>query len=183
MNQRVSLRDVLALLGRAPRPPEEPAPAGATRDDLEVLRRRLGFDIPRDLEDWLLLANGTHAGPGGIYGANTTNENLDIAFHLDLYPSWRAKRWIPVAGDGTGGRYVIDADHAYADRDAVYFIDTSDSIDEPAYIVASDLPHFLQFLLEKELGSKGWPFDQEYVTARDPRIPDVKDKALLPWSG
>jgi cell wall assembly regulator SMI1 len=183
MTERTSMRDVLDLLGRAPKPPEEPAPAGASQADLDELARRLGFGIPRALEDWLLVCNGSLAGPGGLYGANTANENVDIAFHLDLYPAWRRKRWIPVAGDGTGGRYVIDAGHAYADHDAVYFIDTAESIDQPAYIVASDLHHFLTFLLEKEPGTRGWPFDAEFVTARDPRILDVKDRALLPWSG
>ena len=75
----------------------------------------------------------------------------------------------------------MDVSRAHLDADAVYFVDVSDDPLALAYIVASNLATFLVFLLEREMGAQGWPFDAAYVTARDPGITAVDSPALLPW--
>jgi cell wall assembly regulator SMI1 len=164
---------VLDLLGRAPRPPEEAPPVGATAAELATLEHTLGFPLPNDLRAWLTVCRGSLAGPGGLYGVDTAPTS--IASVLDLYPDWRDRRWIPVAGDGCGNHDVLEAG-------AVFFVDTMASVDAFDYVVASGLIPFLTFLLERELGAKGWPFDADYVFARDPALAHVSEPSLLPWN-
>lgn len=52
----------------------------------------------------------------------------------------------------------------------VFFVDVMDNRSKPSYFVASDLFHFLELLLEKELGVEGWPFNRRYVEGKDPSI-------------
>lgn len=55
--------------------------------------------------------------------------------------------WIPVAGDGCGNSYILDASRSYIDSDAVFFVDTMESVDKVSYVAGSGLPYFLTFLL------------------------------------
>jgi cell wall assembly regulator SMI1 len=156
--------------------------SGATDEQLDGLRQALGFEPPADLVDWLRVCNGVIAGPGGIYGAAPPEDFLDIAGVLQLFPRWRDNRWIPVAGDGTGNHYVLDASRQHLDRDALFFVDVMEDPDELSYVVASSLDRFLRFLLRAELGDRRWPFDEEYVSAEDPEILAVDPAVLLPWN-
>jgi hypothetical protein len=173
---------VLDLLERVPRPPQARPCSGASREQLVALGRSLGYPVPTSLVTWLSLCNGVIAGPGGLYGSAPADDFLDIDSVLRLHPDWRVKKWLPVAGDGNGNHYVIDASHAHLDTDAVYFIDVSEDALRLAYIVASDLEHFLAFLLEGEIDVRGWPFDAGYVIGRDPAISSVDSPMLLPWN-
>lgn len=79
---------------------------------------------------------------------------LDLLRILADYPLWREERWIPMAGDGCGNCYLLVPE---PDRScSVCFIDTISSPSELAYLVASDLWHFLTFLLQAELEATGW---------------------------
>lgn len=173
---------VLDLLGRVPRPPEAPPCAGASKEQLSALEGELGYAAPSSLVAWLSLCNGIIAGPGGLYGSGPTDDFLDIGSVLRIHPDWQLKKWLPVAGDGNGNQYVIDASRAHLDADAVYFVDVSENAMELAYIVGSNLELFLVFLLDRETGVQGWPFDAHYVLARDPGIASVDSSALLPWN-
>lgn len=174
--------EVLGLLEQVERPPSPRPVTGATDEQLGGLRRALGFEPPEELLDWLRVCNGVIAGPGGIYGADPPEDFLDIAGVLELFPSWRENSWIPVAGDGTGNHYVLDAARRHLDRDAVYFVDVMEDPDALSYLVGSSLERFLRFLLPAELGDRRWPFDQEYVSAEDPAITAVDPAVLLPWN-
>jgi hypothetical protein len=70
-----------------------------------MLEQELGFRIPLAYRTWLSLCNGVIATP----------ELLDVAFILSLHPQWRRARWIPIAGDGCGNQYVLDATTAAYD--------------------------------------------------------------------
>jgi hypothetical protein len=172
----------LDLLGRVPRPPEARPCAGASKEQLSALEGELGYPVPASLVTWLSVCNGIVAGPGGLYGSRPADDFLDIGSTLRIHPDWRLKKWLPVAGDGNGNHYVIDAGRTHLDADAVYFVDVSEDALELAYIVGSNLDLFLVFLLDRETGVRGWPFDASYVLAHDPGIASVDSSALLPWN-
>ncbi|HEY0693985.1 MAG TPA: SMI1/KNR4 family protein [Kribbella sp.] len=174
--------EVLDLLAEVERPPSRRPVAGAADEQLDGLCRALAFEPPAELLDWLRVCNGVIAGPGGIYGADPPENFLDIGGVLELLPSWRENRWIPVAGDGTGNHYVLDATRQHLDRDAVYFVDVMEDPDALSYLVASSLERFLRFLLLADLGDRRWPFDEEHVSAEDPAIVAVGPASLLPWN-
>jgi hypothetical protein len=169
------------LLTKVRRPPGETLPRGVSEGDLEEFSDRTGIPLPNDLRKWLMLTNGPCVGPGGLFGIRPIREFLDIETCLGLYPQWKEKQRIPIAGDGCGNYYVMPTQDEYGKGFPVLFFDTIESLDVPAYIVASDLSHFLVFLLEKELGSKGWPFDEKEVAQKDPRITEFVG-VPLPWA-
>ena len=83
---------------------------------------------------------------------------------------WKSKKWIPIAGDGCGNYYLLATSHEYGRGRPVFFVDTHEDPNEPSYLVASDLWHFMSFLLRKELGESAWPFRKEFVVEEDPAI-------------
>lgn len=169
---------LLGFLHRVPRAPEEVI-EGASVGELAALRQVLGEEIPLQLKEWLQVCNGTTAGPGGIFGTGTDREYLNIEFYIEIYPVWRELDWIPVGGDGTGNYYILATGRHEVGFHAVFFVDMMDNWLHPSYCVASDLFHFLQFLMESELGARGWPFDRKYVESRDPNI---SASTMLPWA-
>lgn len=173
--------EVLDLLRRTPLPPDEGPVQGATEDQLAAVRARYPMVLPGEYLDWLRVCNGTMAGPGGIYGVDTARDWIDAIAVLNLHPEWSELGWVPVAGDGNGNTYVLDASRSHIDRDAVFFVDAMGD-EGPAYIAASSLSAFLRSLLQKELHEESrWPFDANHVTATDPDILLVRDSGLLPW--
>ena len=156
--------------------------AGASDEQLAGLRRTLGFEPPVELIDWLRVCNGVIAGPGGLYGADPPEDFLDIGGVLALYPAWRESQWIPVAGDGNGNQYVLDATRQHFEGDAVYFVDVMEDPDALSYVVSSSLGRFLRLLLLADLGDRRWPFDEAHVSAADPAILAVDPSELLPWN-
>jgi hypothetical protein len=67
----------------------------------------MGVALPDDLVAWLHVCKGEMIGPGGVFGARPDCESVDMAAVLALYPAWRARGWLPVAGDGCGDYYVL----------------------------------------------------------------------------
>lgn len=169
------------LLSRVPSPPEQALPAGISDEDLAGFERRTSISLPNDVRDWLAITNGPCVGPGGLYGVRSRRRDLDIETFLDLFPSWRAHKWIPIAGDGCGNYYVIATQSEFGSGFPVLFIEPSVSTESPSYIVASGIGMFLVFLLESELGVRGWPFNEKYVSCADPEITRFVGLPL-PWS-
>ena len=87
---------------------------------------------------------------------------------------------IPTAGDGCGNHYILATRGDFGAGFPVLFIDCSVDHESPAFIVASDIGRFLEFLLGKELGVAGWPFDKASVLHADPNIRRFQGVAL-PW--
>jgi hypothetical protein len=172
---------VMRLLEQSPRAPED-VTTRASQQELDELQRYLGFDLPGRLLQWLTRCNGLTCGPGGLFGTGAARPSLNIEHILRIFPAWQERRWIPVAGDGCGNHYILDAGRRWLASSAIYFVDVMDDPNTPAYCVASDLPKFLTFLLEKEISGSGWPFDRDFVVARDAEILAIADPALLPWN-
>ena len=171
---------ILELLHQVPRPPEDSIPGGISTRECDECEVRTGLRLPPDVREWLALANGPCVGPGGLYGILPARESLGFEEVINLFPSWRRNRWLPVAGDGCGDHYVIPTQQEYGVGYPVVFVDVHSSEDVPAYIVASDIGHFLNALLEEELGKRGWPFNEQYVCRTDPDIQRFTG-VPLPW--
>lgn len=142
-------------------------------------RERVGIDVPPELAEWLRIANGAPVGPGGLFGIGTLRRSLDIETYLNEYPEWLAQKWLPVAGDGSGNYYVL-ASVSGAVPHPVLYIDTHDDPAKTAYVVASDVWHFLRFLLRAESGENGWPFSRTKVLNDDPALALVEG-VPYPW--
>ncbi|WP_433789815.1 BTAD domain-containing putative transcriptional regulator [Actinoplanes sp. CA-252034] len=162
---------LLELVARATRSPEDHEPVrGATEDEIAQIGGRFPMPLPSSYVSWLRVCNGAAIGPGGVFGTG------DALERLDQFGGWSQRGWIPIAGDGCGNVYVVDAESG-----AVYFIDAAEG-DDYSYRVAGDVPHFVRFLLERDAGRRGWPFDARYVTGIDPGIHDAGPESLLPWN-
>lgn len=168
------------LITQSPAPPEG-IPGGTTLGAIDAFTNRTGVNVPEDMREWLQLSNGPCIGPGGIYGIETAREELDIEFIWKLRPRWKERRWIPIADDGCGNDYVMVTQGEFGPGYPIVFFDTIANRHWPAYAVASDLGHFLVFLLERELGKEGWPFNEKMVTSADPAIVQIK-RVPLPWN-
>ncbi|MCE2754248.1 MAG: SMI1/KNR4 family protein [Pirellula sp.] len=174
----IALEHVVAILPELEKPPGESIPSGLGQADVDGVESRIGFSLPGSFRTWLKTTNGPCVGPGGIVGVDTARELQNLESIYELYPKWKAKRWVPVAGDGCGNYYVLV--HVEYDSEPVVFVDIIENPDEPAFIVASDLWHFLDFLFRKDMGKSRWPFDKAEVVERDPKI--LKTELMLPWN-
>jgi cell wall assembly regulator SMI1 len=177
----IEVSRIRELLNKVPKPPEDLLPQGVSDEDCDDFEKRTGITLPHDMRDWLKMANGPCVGPGGLFGIRPLRKHLDIESLLSLFPLWKTRKWIPIAGDGCGNYYVIPTQYDYGNGYPILFVEASSCADFPSYIVSSDVGHFLVFLLEKELGKQGWPFNERFVTELDPRIVHFKG-VELPWT-
>lgn len=174
----ITLDDVVSLLPILEKPPGEGIPSGIHLADLDRLEQRIEFKLPSSFRSWLMTTNGPCVGPGGTVGIGTSRDLQDLESIYDLHPTWKAKKWVPIAGDGCGNYYVLI--HGEYDVEPVVFVDVMENADEPAFVVASSLWHFLYFLFRKDLGKSRWPFDKAEVVASDPKI--LETGFELPWN-
>lgn len=161
--------DVLKLLRHTHNPATGPI-VGATDDEIQSIETKVGLPLPDSLKSWLRVCKSSTGGEGGIYGLSETHEFLNIDALLNLYPTWRALGWIPVAGDGCGNEYVIVQ---HDGREVVAFVEAVVEEDEIAYITATSLEIFLREMLLNEAGQTGWPFDRDYVQRVDPDLLEI----------
>jgi cell wall assembly regulator SMI1 len=175
-------QDVINLLPLLRLEPKDHLPSGAAPQDIDLLQQRIGVTLPAQLVEWLSICNGPCVAEGGVYGIRPDRKFLDMETRLESLPVWCGRNFIPVAGDGCGSHYVLAITPTNG-LNPVYFVDHEDEgvLDEPSYVVASDLWHFLHFLFQAELGAEGWPFDRTKVLQEDPELIKVEDR-LLPWS-
>jgi cell wall assembly regulator SMI1 len=174
------LEDLRALALRVPAPPGYTLPGGASEKELSELELRTGLRIPAEFRAWLVEVNGAMIGPGGVFGARDRRDVLSIEGCVRLFPAWRKLGWMPIASDGTGNFWVTllgpDKSNGW-----VAFIDAQIDPEVISYYAATTVFRFLGFLLEAELGERGWPGDKSYVLARDPGLLRVPD-CLAPWN-
>ena len=153
-------------------------PIPALPSDIQQLQSVIGYKLPSSISKWLASCNGCASGPGGLFGIRPDDTRLDILSKYRLYPTWRNKGWIPVAGDGCGNYYVATPDPPL---DApMFFVDTAIDCEKLDYVVASDVRAFAFFLLDRESGHEGWPFGREWVLRIDSGIL-AASLAPLPW--
>lgn len=160
-------------------PPDETRVDPATDQQIESAEKYIGILFPTEWREFLRFLNGPCIGPGGILGIETKRPALDLRYVLDFYRDWKDQLWIPIAGDGCGNFYVLAI--CNDGTTPVCFIDTIAAPNTLAFVVSSDLWHFLVFILSKELGEKGWPFLSEYVLRNDPKLAECA-VAPMPWS-
>jgi len=171
------LSEIQTLLGSVPAAPEYIQPPGVSTDVIDAFTKRTNIAVPEDLQVWLRHANGLSIGPGGLYGIQTARKGLDIEYHYRIFPQWKVKCWIPIAGDGNGNYYILDS---HTGGNPILFVDVHEDPDLPTFIVASNIWHFLAFLLKRELNEPGWPFRREYVILHDPSIIQYLN-VRMPW--
>lgn len=158
--------DALELLQRLWDYPEPPR--RATSMEIDELGKAIEVPIPDEVREWLSVCNGSGL-IGGFYGT-ASGAGYSIAYVLDLCPDWKAKGWIPVAGDGCGNEYILSTRPEDGVGNPVFFIDSSIDPQRIHYVVASGLWHFLRFIYLDELGDHSWPFDKAAVVSQDPSI-------------
>lgn len=173
--------EVIAIMHKAPMPPGESLPPGASDDSISKCEQRLGVTFPQSLRSWLRTCNGPCVGPGGITGIKKSRKSQDIEAILGNHPNWLRKGWIPVAGDGCGNYYTIAGTGEFGCGEPVLFLDCMENESVPAFVVASNLQRFLTFLLRRELDQIAWPYDRTTVEHEDPEILSVRN-IPLPWS-
>jgi len=180
-----SISEIVRLLKQVrPLQPDPIRLVGATEEDIARFEREFGTRVPSELREWLSTCNGAPVNPGSLYGLSGS-PGISIDWYFREYPHWVERSWWPVAGDGCGDLYVLDASIVVGTNAThpVVFLDQSD-FDNAAYVVASSLVRFLYFLLESELrgdrdDSVYWPMDRDVVTRRDPEI--ERTGLTLPW--
>jgi len=172
---------VLEMLNEVPKPDGYKMPAGASDAETAAFEGRTGLRTPSRVREWLKTVNGALIGPGGTYGIHPRETWLDIESFLNNFPEWVQHGWIPMAGDGTGNHYVVATETSREPTGAVFFIDTMALGDEPTYIVASDIWHFLRGLFSAEMGEDWWPFEEGPILEADPELVRYTD-FNQPWN-
>lgn len=168
------ISEVRSLLKQVPSPPDSSLPPGAEEGEIRAFEERTGIQLPSEVKNWLRTSNGPLVGPGGVFGIlSSSPSNVqadDMEAILRIYPEWKERHWLPIAGDGSGNYYIIPLGLYSKTGHPVFFIDTSDDHLKFGYSVASDLWHFLRFLFRRELGNKYWPFNKDRVLEEDPEL-------------
>lgn len=130
---------------------------------IERAESRLGFRIPRQLQEFLSACNGIEAGRDALFGVVPPKDCFDlVSIYLDI-PRFKELGILPVGGDGCGNYYVLDIDSG-----GVYFFESLD--EDVIYIVASDFWHFAYFYLTEDSAKVLWPGEKKYVLKADPNI-------------
>jgi cell wall assembly regulator SMI1 len=154
---------------------------GASASDLASFEERTGIVIPPAIRDWLSLCNGAWVGAGGAFGvAPQPHEGLDMESVYASWSDWAMKGWIPLGDDQTGDYYMAGTAQSIEPEGVVFFLDTHQSFEEPWFVVASDVWHFMKGYLSDERGDDWWPFDRDAVVASDPEILRYSS-LVLPW--
>ena len=172
--------EILAMVQQVKLPPGETLPPGIGSDEIDAFSRRTRLHVPPELTEWLKICNGPCFNPEGTYGIGVSRKILDIESKLKLKPEYLSLGWIPLAGDGCGDYYLVATKEEYGPGYPVFFIDHEIAYDQPRYIVASSIAHFLRFYLEESLGAYYWPFTKDKVLEKDPDICGFHG-IRLPW--
>jgi cell wall assembly regulator SMI1 len=179
------LEDVVQLLKESAERSHVALPPGIGDAEIRDFQMRTGLTVPASLREWLAITNGPSVGEW-LYGVRPKKRSLDIEHILRLYPAWLREGWIPVANDGCGDYYVLATQAEDGPGNPVFFIENHEDEDKPKYVAASDLWHFLYFLLDDSLhhdpesAEPAWPFSEDFVLARDAALRDYRT-VPRPW--
>ena len=177
------IRQVLTMLPGVAREPGTDLPPGAEAWEIDAAEARLGLPFPPELVAWLRVCNGPNIGEGGIYGVSHRPVRSQIEIHHAYLPGWCRGGYLPVAGDGCGGDYVIATRPTAGGLFPVSFVDHEDhDLGRPSYLVASGWWRFLWFLFRHDRGDRGWPCRRAYVLEHDPALAGV-ESARFCWDG
>lgn len=155
-------------------------PPGLSENEIVSMEERLKVKLPQEVYELLLFTNAPFIGGQALLGISKQNNAYSIEELYKLYPQWQNQGWLPVGDDGCGNYYITTIEKKLSNDHPVFFVEATFDPDKIAYVVASSISHFVEFLIERELKLNRWPFDQNYVLLKDPDI--LKFKAYgLPW--
>ena len=158
---------------------------GLSQNLIDAICEETNLTLPPPIAEWLLYCNGIPGMAfGDLYGLNGVTDYSEYTLH------WKMRNWVPIAGDGCGSYYlVVKHETQEGIRYPVVFADHEDSVVEEngdnqlcnriSYLVASDLPHFLEAIFLKQCRDDDkslefwWPFDKERVLQFDPDIDKI----------
>ena len=170
-----------------------------SQDFIDAVCSEFNLTLPLSIVEWLTYCNGMDMAFGYLNGIDEVT-NFCNREHIS---HWKERGWIPIAGDGCGNYYLVVK---YETQDEslypVVFVDHEDSAigengenqlcNRISYIVASDLPHFLEVVLlyqehhiqyqnkdDDEYPDFWWPFDKERMLQFDPNIDKIE--IIKPW--
>lgn len=152
----------------------------ATTADLDGFVNRTRVWLPDDARELLAASNGISGLGTRVFRIRQVHEPRDIESLYLLYPSWAARKLLPIADDGCGSYYLLASSHVYGQGHPVLFFDHVDGLEQPTFIAASGIWPFFRFLLEQQFGQTYWPFDKDRVIAADPDILNFHG-VPLPW--
>jgi cell wall assembly regulator SMI1 len=154
---------------------------GVSEEDINAFSERTGITVPEDLRLWWRWVYDCSLSHVGFFNIRSS-KNLDVEGLFGLFPLWKDRAWIPLANDGCGNFYLLAARNDFGIGHPVFFVDSASDPNLPAYIVASDMDHFLTGVLVRELEGPfaGWPFDRDAMLEFDPQM--AKYRGLpFPW--
>jgi hypothetical protein len=191
--------EVLGLANTLARLTDTDLLPGVSAAQLEALESELGLSLPWDLRELLASLAGPYLIDGRLLTCSPSDPRTDIAAVARANPVYRAEGWIPLAVDSGGNPFVVLSGASHPDGTPVAFIDREANQWQLDYLVASTVWLFGRFLFEREiqvLGIKAikdedewdkaydtlvyWPFDEDKVLARDPKLATLTG-APLPW--
>jgi len=175
----MNIWDTIFPLLRAAFLRDDPALSAVADHECEAFSERTGIPLPDGIRAWLRILNGGYTGAGELLGINPGREDLNIESTYEAFPVWKAKGWIPIASDRFGNYYVVPTRQEYGAGFPVLFVDTMHSLHEPAYIVASNMEHFLPYFLEDALGVHVFVFSKDYFLERDPKLRDYTNVPFI----
>ncbi|MCL2349146.1 MAG: SMI1/KNR4 family protein [Planctomycetaceae bacterium] len=185
----------------------QPEP-GRSLEQITETEKKYGFILPPPIVEWLTYCGGiSMMAHGVLYGLDEITDD----FCSEHTSHWKKREWTPIGGDGCGSYYLVVKREervgtayppVFIDRYPVVFVDHEDSAIEEdgesrlcnhiTYMVASDLPHFLEAIfLYQEHGEQyrdceggeypdfWWPFDKTRVRQFDPDIEKIG--IIAPW--
>ena len=178
---------IRSLIEQARRTDDGPVRAPATEDEIDDYQVRTGVTLPPPVREWLMMSNGPIVDQCAFYGINDGLLPFDKAYAI--FPAWHEMKWIPILDDSCGNYWVLPTRGEYGDGYPVVFVETMLDDEAPAYLVASSLGHFIEFVLEDEIllahedrqNDSYWPFERDKVLVKDPDMLKFHD-VRLPWN-
>ena len=172
---------------------------GATEEDLRAFMERTQLTLPLEIQAWFKITNGLLVGTRRLFGIRSGSQSrtgsppnrMDVESIYSVFPEFLEPGWLPVGTDGCGSYYIVPLREDFGPGFPAVFHDHA-GLYEPTYIVASDLEHFIKFLIEAEVShaasksyrvwddDDAWPFNKEEVVRKDPAILNFTG-VPLPW--
>ncbi|MCL2119862.1 MAG: SMI1/KNR4 family protein [Planctomycetaceae bacterium] len=178
---------------------------GLSLEQIKEAEKKFDLTLPPSVVEWLTYCNGQRK----FMAWGNMHELDDITCHAVHTPHWKNRGWTPVGTDGCGSYYLVIKHETsegtlypviFADKEHTFIYEGEVSVfeeqglfcDHISYVVASDLPHFLEgvFLYEEhrkkywdgdeyEYLNFWWPFDKKRVREFDPDIEKIG--IITPW--
>jgi hypothetical protein len=150
---------------------------GADVDALSIL---LNMPVPADYREWITFMDNRSAGAGYLVGLTGNGDSVHRVY--EEFPHWISNRWLPVADDAFGNKYVMLLGHSRG-RKPVALVYALIDPDKLCCAVSSDLFKFLESFFRDGLETTGlswWNRGKSEVLSKDPELEFISN-VPLPW--